>query len=131
MTGDTRDVTEMATTATALPEATSTEEALGVGLDLSRLAMIDTTDRERTGDLDPMVVIEMMKDSEIDVIDQWSEDARQVRRNVPKARLQSHNLLKMSVIGGLFSYNSLLRVSEQRSSSNSSRRLDLSKKLKL
>ena len=124
-------VTEMETTAIALPEATFTEAELGVELAPNPPAMIDITGQELMGVHDLMEETETTKDLEIDVIDQWSGGARQVRKSVPKAKLQSHNLLKTNVIGGLFSYNSLPPVSEQRSLFNSSRKLGLSKKLRL
>lgn len=116
--------------ATVEQVVTSTEVGLVADLARNLLWMIVIIDLEQTEDLDVRAETETKTEREIVVTDLGSEGGRQVRRSVLKARLQSHNLLKTNVIGGLSSYNSLLHGSEPKSSSNFSKRLDLSRKLR-
>jgi hypothetical protein len=115
MIGDTLDVTAMAKMATEAPEATSTEAGLVVDHAPSRPPTTDTTDQVQMDALGVTMQTETTTELEIGVKGQWNGDARQVRRSVPKAKLQSHNLLKTNVIGGQSSSNSWPRGSELRS----------------
>jgi hypothetical protein len=115
MTGDTLDVIVMVKMDIEAPAATSTEAGLLVDHALSHQLTTDTTDQVQTDDLAVTMQNEKMTEFETGVIGQWSGDARQVRRSVPKARLQSHNLLKTNVIGGQSSSNNLPHGLELRS----------------
>ena len=110
--------------------ATSIEADLHVGRAQSHQLMTGTIDQGQMDDLGVTTLSEKMTEFESAVIGQWSADARQVRRSVPKARPPSHSLLKTNVIGGQSSSSSLPPGLEQRSSSNSLKRLAPSKRPK-